>query len=235
MKVTLTFDNGPTAAVTSHVLDTLAHHQAKATFFLVAENLTDPANRAAAERAAAEGHWIGNHTLTHSTQLGDSDDPHLAEREIGQAQHLIGELASPNRLFRPYGRGGVLDRRLLSHTSLAYLQQHAYTCVLWNCVPHDWEEPDTWVDRCLADVTTRDWSLVVLHDLPTGAMRHLPRFLDGLTALGADLVQDFPPDCVPIRQGRLHQPIGHLMAHSETASGTATAAADAQQIPPPHL
>ncbi|MFH9068388.1 polysaccharide deacetylase family protein [Streptomyces alboflavus] len=212
MKVTLSFDNGPTAAVTSHVLDTLAQHRAKATFFLVAENLTNPANRAVAERAAEEGHWIGNHTLTHSTQLGDSDDPHLAEREIGQAQQLIGDLASRDLLFRPYGRGGVLDRRLLSRPSLTYLQQHAYTCVLWNCVPRDWEQPDTWVDRCLADLTTRDWSLVVLHDLPTGAMRHLPRFLDSLTELGADLVQDFPPDCVPIRQGHLHRPIGHLLA-----------------------
>ncbi|WP_411126310.1 polysaccharide deacetylase family protein [Streptomyces sp. x-19] len=212
MKITLTFDNGPTAPVTSQVLDTLACHQAKATFFLVAENLKDPANRAAAERAAAEGHRIGNHTLTHTIQLGDSDDPHLPEREIGQAQHLIGDLASPDLLFRPYGRGGILDHKLLSHTSLTYLQQHAYTCVLWNCVPHDWDSPATWVDRCLADLTTRDWSLVVLHDLPTGAMCHLPRFLDSLEELGADLVQDFPPDCVPIRQGHLLHPVDHLLA-----------------------
>ncbi|MEU9449915.1 polysaccharide deacetylase family protein [Streptomyces sp. NPDC048277] len=211
MKVTLTFDNGPTAPVTSKVLDVLTGHGVKSTFFLVGENLTDPANRAVAERAAAEGHWIGNHTLTHSVQLGDSPDLATAEREIGEAQRLIGELATPGQLFRPYGRGGVLDRRLLSRPALVYLQQHAFTCVLWNSVPHDWDDPDGWADACLADIPTRDWSLVVLHDLPTGAMRHLPRFLEALESLGADIVQDFPPGCVPIRDGRLREPLDHLV------------------------
>jgi hypothetical protein len=95
---------------------------------------------------------------------------------------------------------------------LAYLQDHGYTCVLWNSVPHDWEDPEDWVERCLADVTTRDWSLVVLHDLPTGAMNHLPRFLDGLRELRADIVQDFPPSCLPLRRGRLVQPVEHLLS-----------------------
>lgn len=211
MKVTLTFDNGPTAPVTSQVLDTLQRYRVPATFFLVAQNLKQPDNRAAAERAAAEGHWIGNHTLTHTVQLGDSDDPRLPEREIGEAQDLIGDLASPGRLFRPYGGGGILDHKLLSPAGLTYLQHNAHTCVLWNCVPHDWDQPEQWVDRCLQDVTTREWSLVVLHDLPTGAMNHLPRFLDGLRELGADIVQDFPPSCVPLQAGRLTQPVDHLL------------------------
>ncbi|MEV5846350.1 polysaccharide deacetylase family protein [Streptomyces sp. NPDC051985] len=212
MKVTLTFDNGPTAPVTSQVLDTLAGHGVKSTFFLVGEHLTAPANRAVAERAAAEGHWIGNHTLTHTVQLGDSPDLATAEREIGEAQRLIGELATPGQLFRPYGRGGVLDRRLLNRAALAYLQRHGFTCVLWNSVPHDWDDPDGWVDTCLADIRTREWSLVVLHDLPTGAMSHLPRFLEALESMGADIVQDFPPGCVPIRDGDVRVPLDHLLA-----------------------
>ncbi len=211
MKVTLSFDNGPTGPVTAQMLDTLGRYGVPATFFLVAQNLRQPGNRTAAERAVAEGHWIGNHTLTHTVQLGDTDDPHLPEREIGEAQEIIGDLASPGRLFRPYGGGGILDRKLLSPAGLTYLQQNAYTCVLWNCVPHDWDQPDRWVDRGLQDVTTRDWSLVVLHDLPTGAMDHLPRFLDGLLELGADIVQDFPPSCIPLRAGYLTLPVDHLL------------------------
>ncbi|MET7695188.1 polysaccharide deacetylase family protein [Streptomyces sp. NPDC005483] len=211
MKVTLTFDNGPTAPVTAHVLDVLAQHRIRSTFFVVGENLKQPENRAVAERAAAEGHWIGNHTLTHTVQFGDADDPRVPEREIGEAQRLIGELAHPDRLFRPYGGGGVLDRRLLSPAAVAYLQQNAFTTVLWNSVPHDWDDPDGWTERCLADVATRDWSLVVLHDLPTGAMDHLPRLLAGLRALDADIVQEFPPDCVPLHRGRLEHSVGHLL------------------------
>jgi hypothetical protein len=48
---------------------------------------------------------------------------------------------------------------------------------------------------------------MVLHDLPTGAMDHLERFLDQAAARGARFRQDFPPDCVPIRQGRAVLPI----------------------------
>ena len=54
---------------------------------------------------------------------------------------------------------------------------------------------------CLDDVATRSWSVVVIHDLPTGAMDHLPEFLDGLDAMGAQVVQEFPDECVPLRRG----------------------------------
>jgi peptidoglycan/xylan/chitin deacetylase (PgdA/CDA1 family) len=216
MKITLSFDNGPTADTTPKVLDALAAHGVRATFFLVADRLrAAPADRAAAERAAAEGHWIGNHTLTHTAQFGDAPgDSSLPDREIGEAQHLIGELAAdtPERLFRPYAGGGILDRRLFSRPSLDHLRRHEYTCVLWNCLPHDWDDPDGWVDRCLSDAAARDWSLVVLHDLPTGAMDHLPRLLDALAQRDTEIVQDFPPSCLPLRPGHPDLPLTHLTA-----------------------
>ncbi|MEK9722326.1 MAG: polysaccharide deacetylase family protein [Rhodospirillaceae bacterium] len=69
--VTLTFDNGPDAAVTPRVLDILAAHGVLATFFVVGERLAaSAAARAAVERARAAGHWIGNHSFTHTTPLG---------------------------------------------------------------------------------------------------------------------------------------------------------------------
>lgn len=209
MRVTLTFDNGPTVA-TAGVLDVLARYEISSTFFVVGDQLRRPGARALTERAAAEGHWIGNHTLTHSIQFGDSSDPDLSAREIGQSEDLIGPLAHPDKLFRPYGRGGILDQRLLSPAAIDYLRQHRHTCVLWNCVPHDWDQPDDWVQRAINDIRRRPWSLVVLHDLPTGAMRHLPTFLDTLQTLGAEFVQEFPNSCVPIRNGTHIADISHL-------------------------
>ncbi len=202
MKVTLTFDNGP-SETTAEVLDVLASHQIRSTFFVVGTQLIQPGARALTERAAAEGHWIGNHTMTHTIQLGDSDDPELPAREIGQTQDLIGSLAHPDKLFRPNGGGGIIDERLFSPAAVDYLRQHGYTCVLWNSVPHDWDRPDHWVGRCLSEIESQPWSLVVIHDLPTGAMRDLPLFLDRLDALGAEIVQEFPESCVPIRNGNL--------------------------------
>ena len=52
-----------------------------------------------------------------------------------------------------------------------------FTCVLWTSVPGDFRDPDGWMDRALADCRSRDWSLVVLHDIPNGAVKHLDSFL----------------------------------------------------------
>ncbi len=210
MKITLTFDNGPTPGVTDAVLDVLAERGVKATFFVVGEQLRQPGARALAERAAAEGHWIGNHTRTHTVVFGECDDPAAPADEIGITQDRIGGLSHPDRLFRPYGAGGILNDRLFSRDAVAYLRHGGYTCVLWNSIPHDWDRPDEWVDLCLDHARARDWTVTVIHDLPTGAMRHLPRLLDRLAEDGAEVVQDFPASCVPIRRGVLSGPIDHL-------------------------
>src|SRR5580658_5217360 len=139
-KVTLSFDNGPDPkGTTAFVLDELARHDILASFFVTGRQLARPGGRDLAERAHAAGHWIGNHTLTHSIMFGDSDDPSLPDREIGKTQALIGDLAYPDRLFRPYGGGGVIGPRLLSAAAVAHLERGGYTCVLWNSVPRDWE------------------------------------------------------------------------------------------------
>jgi peptidoglycan/xylan/chitin deacetylase (PgdA/CDA1 family) len=209
--VTITFDNGPTAGVTDHVLHALAEHDVRATFFVVGSDLLRDGARELVERAAADGHWVGNHTMTHTVQLGDADAD-VARAEIGEAQELLAELAHPDRLFRPFGGGGVLGNRLLSHAAVEELVAGGYTCVLWNSVPRDWEDPHGWVARCLEDVTSRDWSVVVLHDTPTGAMEHLPAFLDGLEERNVEVVQAFPEDCVPIRHGVVRGPIDALLS-----------------------
>src|SRR3954451_6671803 len=109
--LTLSFDNGPTADVTPLVLDVLARRGVKATFFVIGEKLAQ--NRALAERAHAEGHWIGNHTSSHSLPFGLMH-PEAANAEFDRTQAAIGALAHPPRFFRPYGQGGNLDPRLLS-------------------------------------------------------------------------------------------------------------------------
>lgn len=205
--LTLSFDNGPEPEVTPHVLDLLARHGIKTTFFVIGEKLLDPERRSLTARAHAEGHWIGNHTFTHSVPLGQQRDPDTAEHEIARTQRLIGDLAHPQRWFRPFGGGGNLDDRLLKPSVVEHLTNGGYSCVLWNAIPGDWADPEGWVDRALEQCRAQAWSLMVLHDLPSGAMRHLERFLDLATAAGARFRQEFPPTCVPIRAGRIVLPI----------------------------
>ena len=61
------------------------------------------------------------------------------------------------------------------------------------------------MERALADCRTCDWSLVVLHDLPNGAMRHLDRFLRRLRDEGHQIMQEFPLECTPIVRGEVMQ------------------------------
>lgn len=211
-RVTLTFDNGPTVGVTERVLDVLAKHGVQASFFVVGKKLGTSAETALIERAVDEGHWIGNHTFSHSLSLGDSVDPETPAAEIGRTQDLLAHVAHDERFFRPPGGGGKLDRHLLSQHAVRYLSDGSYTVVLWNSVPRDWVDPDGWEATCRRDIAQLDWSVVVLHDVDTGAMRNLDAAVGRMLDDGLQLVQDFPPDCVPIRRGRVTSSLDHLVA-----------------------
>ena len=209
--LTLSFDNGPTPEVTTLVLDVLARRGVKSTFFVIGEKLALPGHRALAERAHAEGHWIGNHTWSHSLPFGlmASD---AAKSEFDRAQEAIGPLRHSHAFFRPYGQGGNLDNRLLSKDVVAHLARQQTTIVLWSALPRDWQDPDGWVNRALAQMAAQPWSLMVLHDLPTGAMRHLDRFLELAEERGGHIRQDFPPNCVPMVDVEMKFPIDGYIA-----------------------
>jgi hypothetical protein len=101
---------------------------------------------------------------------------------------------------------------LLNRKVVDYLCAGGFTCVLWNCVPRDWEDPTGWVERALEQCRATPWSVVVLHDLPTGAMLNLGRFIERLRDAGAEIVQEFPTVCVPILRGSLMFPVDQYIA-----------------------
>jgi peptidoglycan-N-acetylglucosamine deacetylase len=204
-KVTLTFDNGPEPQVTPAVLDCLARRNIKATFFVFGRKAITPEGSALVHRASAEGHWIGNHTFTHSAPLGRLDRA-AALGEFEQAEQALAWLNQPQKLFRPPG-SGQLGKHLLHPAVIERLKAGGYSCVLWNSVPGDYRDPDGWLERALADCQSRAWTLLVLHDKPNGAMAHLEEFLERLEATGVEFVQDFPPDCVPIVAGKVVLPL----------------------------
>ena len=210
-KLTITFDNGPDPECTPFVLDTLKQRGITATFFVCGQgNRLHPALRAKTDeglallaRAKAEGHWIGNHSLTHTIELGTTNDPRVIEREIGQNQELLAEL-NDQRLFRPYMGGGIVCERTYSPEAVRYLCDGKYTTVMFNCVPRDWENPDGWPEVALEEMESQDWTLVIVHDVERyGGMKQLARFLDEVNRRGIEIVQEFPPDCVPIRNGEI--------------------------------
>jgi peptidoglycan-N-acetylglucosamine deacetylase len=210
-RITLTFDNGPEAQATPGVLECLARHGIAATFFVMGRKAATTEGAALIRAASQAGHRIGNHTFSHITPLGELDRA-SALAEFEKAEKALAWLDQPNRYFRPYGRAGKLGRHLLHPAVVEKLEVGCYTCVLWNSVPGDWRDPHGWVGRAIQDCRSRLWSLVVLHDTPTGAMSHLDEFIRRLLDEAAEIVQDYPPECMPIVDGKVVGPIERYCA-----------------------
>jgi peptidoglycan/xylan/chitin deacetylase (PgdA/CDA1 family) len=203
-RLTFTFDNGPAPGATDEVLDFLAARSIKASFFVVGNRLLTPQGRRLAERAHAEGHWIGNHTYSHGEPLGVSGSRRRVAHEIGETQRLIGPLAHPQKLFRPNGKG-ELGPHLLSRQALDYVVEHRFTVATWNNVPRDWQEPrHDWLERAFASLTASSWSVIVLHDEHiAGMMDTLIEFHRRVVESDIDIVQELPASCMPIRNGEI--------------------------------
>jgi len=70
--VAMTFDDGPSAKLTPKLLDLLAAHHIKATFFLIGQNVAQKPDIVA--REVGEGHEIANHSWSHPNLAKMSDD-----------------------------------------------------------------------------------------------------------------------------------------------------------------
>jgi len=197
--VTLSFDNGPHPEFTPFVLDILARHDIRTTFFVVGQNLVG--NRDIAKRARDEGHWIGNHTWSHSHPFRDRGDSAFVADEIDRTQAAIGDLAHPDKLFRPFGGGGRLDGALNS-VAARHLLDNEFTCVLWNSVPGDFRDARGWPETALEQISGIDWPLVVLHDVHGDAMTRLDGFIGTLKEQGYAFRQELPESTIAIRRGQ---------------------------------
>jgi peptidoglycan-N-acetylglucosamine deacetylase len=202
MRITLTFDNGPTPGVTEPVLEILARHGAQATFFIIGQKLLDKSSAGLLGEIKSAGHWVGNHTMSHSVAFGERLGATEACREIDEAQSHIGIWPDQEKLFRPYGKGGLLGPHLFSAAALSHLRHNGYTTVLWNLVPGDWRNEGEWVEDCIADLTGTDWGVVVLHDIPGACLTLLPDFLTRIEQRGITIAQEFPDSVVVTRNKR---------------------------------
>jgi peptidoglycan/xylan/chitin deacetylase (PgdA/CDA1 family) len=108
----LTFDDGPHPEVTPLLLDVLARHQAKATFFLIGERVA--AAQPVVARIIAEGHELANHLMRDepSVLLPDAE----FRQQLAQVSALL-EPYSEIHWFRP-GSGWLTPRMLSSAAGL---------------------------------------------------------------------------------------------------------------------
>ncbi len=124
----LTFDDGPNPEYTPQMLDVLARHDARATFFVVGS--LAQAYPDIIQRIAAEGHTIANHTWRHEDLAGLSRA--AFDETVGQTQAILGDLATMC-LRPPYGSVGARTRE--------WAASHGLSLVMWDSSPQDWLGP----------------------------------------------------------------------------------------------
>ena len=121
-RTALTFDDGPDPRWTPRVLDALAAHDAKATFFMVGERAQRHPELVA--RVVAAGHEVGNHTWSHLRI--DRLDLHQVLGQLSRTHDTLTQLAGrPPTLFRP--PWGEIDA-----VGLLAAAELDYRVVLWS-------------------------------------------------------------------------------------------------------
>jgi peptidoglycan-N-acetylglucosamine deacetylase len=127
-ELALTFDDGPNPAWTPRLLDLLAEHNVRATFFMVGNFAKSEA--ALARRVADAGHLIGNHTWTHPDLSRTASSKVLDE--LTRTNDLLAQITGkPIRYFRP-----PFGARRPSVLKLA--RQLGLIPVTWNAMTTDW-------------------------------------------------------------------------------------------------
>jgi peptidoglycan/xylan/chitin deacetylase (PgdA/CDA1 family) len=152
-RVALTFDDGP-GEVTPALLDLLAEHSARATFFVLGQSVAR--REETVRRAVREAHELGNHTWSHAAVWRLSDGE--VEGELRRTTELLREVAQvePTWARPPYGRDWARFARIALELGLR--------TALWSVDPRDWSEPpaEAIVARVLAEL--RPGAVVDLHD-----------------------------------------------------------------------
>jgi peptidoglycan-N-acetylglucosamine deacetylase len=130
--VGLTYDDGPGRS-TGELLDLLARHRARATFFFVGSQVREFPEMAG--RVVAEGHGLGSHTLSHLDHY--EVDPQAALDDMVAGAESIAEVVGfePTLYRAPYGH--------FIPETVAEAGRRGWTCVLWSTLGMDWMEGET--------------------------------------------------------------------------------------------
>ena len=155
-QLALTYDDGPNDPHTLRLLDVLAKHGAKATFFLIGKYLRQRPEIARAVLAA--GHEIGNHTYNHPNLIFVSAARMRQELEDCN-KALEDALGVTPKLFRPPFGG----RR---PSVLRIARSFGFQTVMWSVSSDDWkaDSPDFILEKIAPGLKSSRAEIVLMHD-----------------------------------------------------------------------
>ena len=153
-QIALTFDDGPNDPHTFNLLDVLAKHNVRATFFLIGRYVRHRPDIAG--EIAKQGHAIGNHTFSHPflTFHGGAG----IRKEIQQCSDAISDaVGDHSNLFRPpWGARRPAVFRIVRQLGLEP--------IMWNITGYDWNAPSAGYIYEKISPKIRGGDVVLLHD-----------------------------------------------------------------------
>ncbi len=152
--IALTYDDGPNPPYTERLLDVLAKHNVKATFFVIGNRIERHPDTVG--RMIVEGHQIGNHTYSHPL-LGFLP-PFWVRRQIERTDDLIRQHGIVEEIVF---RAPLLTRFLPVAYVLAKGDRTHISCNVWSW---DWttQNPNKITETVLKKA--KPGSIIVLHD-----------------------------------------------------------------------
>jgi peptidoglycan/xylan/chitin deacetylase (PgdA/CDA1 family) len=186
-EVVLTFDDGPLPPYTNRVLDVLAEHCVKATYFLVGRMARGYPDLA--RRIFTDGHTIGTHSENHL--LGFDRVPLDTVRgEIEQGIASVGTAVGKGNVAPFFRIPGFLRRQEVE----TYLQSRHLMTWSADLVADDWKHITAAevVRRSIARLDEKGKGVVLLHDIQPATALALPELLRQLKAKGYRIVQVVP-------------------------------------------
>ena len=165
-QIALTYDDGPNDPHTLKLLEVLAKHDVRATFFMIGRYVRQRPD--IVREVARAGHVVGNHTFTHPLLIFES----AAQTGIQLVEcrsALTDAIGEHSNLFRPPFGG----RR---PATLRVARELGLEPVMWNVTGYDWTAPPASETEKKVVRQMRGGDVILLHD-------------GGYRAMGADRSQ----------------------------------------------
>jgi peptidoglycan-N-acetylglucosamine deacetylase len=184
-EVVLTFDDGPQVNTTHAILEALANHCTKATFFSIGKMAAGLPE--IIRDVAKAGHTVGTHTWSHldlSKMKSDAEWKAEIEKAVSAVRRAVGGPIAP--FFRyPYLRD--------SKDTLAHLASRNMAIFSTDIDSFDFKfHADKLVSSVMGKLEKKGKGIVLMHDIQPGTAKGVPKLLDALKAGGYKIVHMKP-------------------------------------------
>ncbi len=169
--IALTFDDGPSAATTTALLDVLFKKDVLATFFMLG-NMAQ-GNPDLVKQVEKEHHEIASHTMYHQNLV--SIPPESAEADIREAKRVISSIVGHDPVYTrpPYGNHNDTVRATAGTP-----------IILWSVDSEDWRHKDTEAIKNTVMSEAYDGAIILMHDIYPSTIEAVPVVIDELRKAG---------------------------------------------------